>query len=435
MFSERSFRNRALTVATPILLMLTALGGPLSAAEASACTVVNRTSGDRAISDLQAAIDVAAPGDVLSIKGRCVGTFVVTQDISLVGSSTSMQDQPVLSASHAGRVLSIKGTRAVPSRVAITDLRITGGAVDHGGGGIRVFHGSLTLRGTTEVTANTARHAGGVMARYATVRLQDDAAVTMNTVQRKGGGIKVLDGRLAMADSSAVSGNTGQTAGGVWARGPILMQDAARMTHNVSANGQGGAIWTDSDVVMERDARLSHNTGSAITTTDGQVVLRQHATIAANDAPGGTGITLDEGQVTMRGHAKVVRNTTGPTGSGGGVLVFEGTFRMLDHTRLSQNSSVHGGGGLTVYGESAVAVIGGRGRINKNETVNVGGGVEVLEGVLKLRKAASITANIAGGSGGGIWIFDANIGSAEFAPCLTGTLCGNTPDDWPTCAG
>jgi hypothetical protein len=207
------------------------------------------------------------------------------------------------------------------------------------------------------------------------------------------------------------------------------------VTHNTSANGQGGAIWTDDDVLMQQRARLSRNRGTALTTTSGRVVLRGHATIAANRAPGGTGIVLDQGQVTMRDHAKVVRNTTGRTGSGGGVLVFEGTFRMRDHARLSQNSSVHGGGGLTVNGESSVAVIGGHARIANNVTVNFGGGVELLEGLLNLRKAATITANSAGVSGGGIWIFDGDTGTAKFGPGWTGTVCGNTPDDWPTCAG
>src|SRR5438128_1742211 len=73
--------------------------GSLPAGATTACMVVNERTGFPS-SDLQAAIQAAAPGDTLSVHGTCVGHFVIAKDLTLVGGAT-------LDGNHTERPLTV----------------------------------------------------------------------------------------------------------------------------------------------------------------------------------------------------------------------------------------------------------------------------------------------------------------------------------------
>src|SRR5438309_6093558 len=74
--------------------------------------------------DLQPAIDQAAAGDRIVVRGTCVGAFSVDKDLTLVGHPTPRAPTPTLQGKdHRGSVLTV----ATGATVSVERLTITGG--------------------------------------------------------------------------------------------------------------------------------------------------------------------------------------------------------------------------------------------------------------------------------------------------------------------
>lgn len=118
--------------------------------------------------------------------------------------------------------------------------------------------------------------------------------------------------------------------------------------------------------------------------------------VVANWAEDGAGGILNEGRLVLNGSSRVADNWL-LYGEGGGILN-RGTVVMNGTSRITGNSATEGGG---IYNEGTVI----------------------------LNRGATITGNSAEVGGA---LLDVT-GRVWFSPRWYGTLCGNTPDDWPTC--
>jgi predicted outer membrane repeat protein len=205
---------------------------------------------------LQAAINNADPGDLLTLRGTCVGSFTIGKDLTIEGVAGTF---PTVDGNDAGRVLQINNG----SDVELVGLTITGGMVTGGAGefgaGIRNL-GTLTVRKSkvldnhatggsegggiengfgaslsvvrTKIRNNSAEKGGAIHAAgpvtltkstlsdneavqsgggidmiLTTVTL-NDTAITGNAAGTQGGGVFNLCGTLALNGTSSVSGNT-----------------------------------------------------------------------------------------------------------------------------------------------------------------------------------------------------------------------------------
>lgn len=113
---------------------------------------------------------------------------------------------------------------------------------------------------------------------------------------------------------------------------------------------------------------------------------------------------------------------------GGGGIFNEGTVRLNRSSSVTDSYLLYGdGGGILNHG---TLILNGRSRVERNEATR-GGGI-YSDGRVVLNHRATVTANSAwdGEDGGGLLNEG---GSVWFSPRWRGTLCGNSPDDWPTC--
>lgn len=113
---------------------------------------------------------------------------------------------------------------------------------------------------------------------------------------------------------------------------------------------------------------------------------------------------------------------------GGGGIYNEGTVRLNRSSSVTDSYLLYGyGGGILNHG---TLILNGWSRVERNEATR-GGGI-YSDGRVVLNHRATVTANSAwdGEDGGGLLNEG---GSVWFSPRWRGTLCGNSPDDWPTC--
>lgn len=167
----------------------------------------------------------------------------------------------------------------------------------------------------------------------------------------------------------------------------------------------------------------STHSGGAIYNQGGTVVLTGHTRVAGNLAEDGGGGVYNEGRLVMQGRAAVADNEL-LFGYGGGILN-EGVVIMRNRATVTGNDAFPDGGGVYNAGTLVmrdVATVDGN-------TADTGGGVYSTGRVI-MGGSSSITHNTASsGAGGGIY----STGSVWFSDWWRGTVCDNSPDDWPTC--
>jgi nitrous oxidase accessory protein NosD len=258
------------------LLVFTATIAALSAGGASATHTWAAV--DCGSSNLQGAIDAAAPGSTLSITGTCQGTFVVSKSLTLKGAD----DNATLDAQGANTTLIVTGT----IRVTVKRLTITNGS-DGFGGGIDVFRATLSLVDST-VTGNEACHGGGLAAGSAIVYITG-STVSGNQGDCEGGGV-YAERSLLIVSNSTISGNaTSGNGGGLG----LYLATASLMSTSVQGNQavDGGGIYLDASAgptnLMLIGGSVSGNTasddgGGILNTPGGHVLLSAGATVSAN---------------------------------------------------------------------------------------------------------------------------------------------------------
>jgi predicted outer membrane repeat protein len=236
------------------------------------------------------------------------------------------------------------------------NAKVYGNTASGVGGGVYASYGTLTMRDNAEVSGNrvTGDYAsgGGIgTGYYTTIAMQDHAKVSGNTASgdyATGGGMYAFyHAGFTMRDNAEISGNTATgdhaSGGGLAVVGQILtMTGNTAIKNNTAAGAEsyGGGVLLKLAIYVYGD----HN---------GELWMRDSASVSGNEAQNGGGIYVDTGASTeyydggslypssrlisnilcMYDNASVHGNRA--SGNGGGVLVngtgnadYSGRFRI-----------------------------------------------------------------------------------------------------------
>ena len=223
---------------------------------------------------LQDAVDASTSFDVLQVRGVCIGSTFIGQNLFIQGKRTS-SGPAVLDGGGVGRVLLVSSGYTV----GIRGIKVRHGVGDFGGGGIwnaghlRLTNvvvrgntavsgggiwnqGRLALKGTTTVRKNKALgvgtgSGGGIMVISGVLTMYDTSSVYGNTATYKGGGIGSSGGRITMNGASSVFGNvSGADGGGLGLYSGHLTMNGSSSIHDNQAGTSGGGVSSDCSVLV-----------------------------------------------------------------------------------------------------------------------------------------------------------------------------------------
>jgi len=261
-------------------------------------------------SPLDSAIAAAPAADTLRISGTCVGTFEVTQNLTLVGHTTSGR-QAVLDARQCGTVLTVTG-----ATVHVVGIRLTGGADGFGlpcgdgsfGGGLVNTGGAVSL---SHVRIDHNRTQGGIRNLGGAVTLSD-SIVTQNSAFTAGGGIASDGGSLTIARTT-ISDNSALMGGGVWTSGTDTTFADATVTANAVID-QGGGVLAATGSLTLTNTEVSGNSagsGAGIAVFDSSLAVAGTSSVRQNAARESAGGILSSGTtVTVPGWTGTVSDNT-----------------------------------------------------------------------------------------------------------------------------
>ncbi len=160
-----------------------AAAAPAASAASTTCLVVD-TNANHSYASLQDAVNAAAAGDTLFVKGTCTGAITISKNLTIDGHSASSTKTATLNGGRHDSVLTINNSGV---NVTLNTLIITNGGALLGGGILN--GGTVTLNGST-VSNNTANGDGGGIVNDGTVTMSWTSTVHDNTaIQGEGGGI------------------------------------------------------------------------------------------------------------------------------------------------------------------------------------------------------------------------------------------------------
>ena len=461
------------------------LAGFLAAAPAQAST---RGSVPCSSAALIAAVTAAnaAGGGTINLAPRC--HYALTTAISDGDGLPPVTTRIAVNGNGA----TIDGTGAVrvfevdspDGNLSLTNVTITGGSADNGGG-IENVGGTVTLNFST-VTRNTATDAGGGIAS-ATLGTPTVAKLTLNFSRVTdnsqtagpaspnslgGGGIASILGKVTL-NVSQVSGNSamGFVGGGIASGDFIdtppsnpsstLTLNFSQVNGNTAPNAGGGGIQNLLGTVTVNLSQVNGNTslnGGGIASGNGN----------GGTPPGTSHLTLNNSQVngnTATAPVPAPGSMSGPPIAAGGIA--NGGVAVLNNTQVNNNTASHtsgggivnhgtmtlknsqvngntaAGGGLVASGGGIISAQGEPGsapttltlinsRVNFNRAGGDGGGIAngvplpgpmpLVGGALKLVNSQLI-GNTAGIGGGGIFN---NLGTVTLVNAL---IIGNHPDN------
>ncbi len=386
--------------------------GPSVGASGFGCNVSD-TATHQSFVSLQAAVDSAASGDTLKVRGTCTGATTIAKSLSIVGAPNPNWGPPTLDGAGEGPVISDDG-RAL----SLESLTITGGNGERGGGvDYENPSGSLRLLAMT-VSGNTASGlGGGIYSSAATTFAGPDAGRNSRTV---------------------VSGNTAASGGGLYVdsgSGHTLVLHGVRITGNTATGGEGGGVAVGSGVhlrtrafTLSENAASSGGGGFALTGVSALI----EGVIANNSASSGGGILSVGSQLTfciycgVREGVPVEISGNAVTGDGGGILDEAGsTITTLYPVDIHGNTAQGNGAGIA--NEASKITLSRSSTVRTNTANGNGGGIyNDPSGTVALTGSTAVTANTAA-LGGGIY----NLGTLTGLRERNGQprVYGNTPDD------
>ncbi len=450
----------------PILLALVISGLALigltlrSAAAAPGAPLTYPGSGGCSTT-LQACIDSASPGDVITIAPNTyVTTVLLNENVSLVGSGIN---NTIIKAPTGQRALRVTGA-AVTAATVISNLTVQGDVLaTENGAGILVDGGAqptlqnLTIQSGTVSAATAvggglftassltltnvtffqnvafAGHGGGLGGGPgAHVRLVD-VTFNGNGADQGGGGLyaesATIFGSTFIENSTGVLGHGGgafltstasvantdfiqnmaqETGGGLFAGGNTNLR-GGEFRSNVSLTENGGALEVGGNLLLSGTiitGNQSFDSGGAIFVTGTTTI--NNALIAQNSSTAGSGGGLRGIGIVRISNTQFISNSA--YNPGGGLRASVAVF-LTNTTFISNTSGVGGGssegGGLRA--NAAATIVGGSFIAN---TADRGGGAYV-RGNLVL-SGATFSRNTAADEGGGLKVFTATVENTAF---------------------
>ena len=267
--------------------------------------------------ELRAAIDAAAAGDTIYVKGDFAFTAAITigKNLTIIG-----VNNPVLTVNDNYRHF----TSTTPGiTLKLQNMTLTGRGTNLGGG-VYVY-GNVTLTNCTITGNTTAMMGGGVMA--SNTATLTNCTITGNTTYDRGGGVYASTATLT---NCTVTGNkaitTTSSGGGVYAS--IATLTNCTITGN-TADGSGGGVYTPG------------------------IANLTNCTITGNTAGSGGGGVLANATANIYGSI-VAGNTAGGSESnirGGGMnwantgLTNDGNYNIIGYSGVATEAAVFGSGG------------------------------------------------------------------------------------------
>ncbi len=377
-----------MSLSSPRLRLLLSLSASLCAIPAFSAPSALEV--DCAQQPLQAVIDAAEAGSVLTLTGQCDGHFTIDKDLTLRGSPA------VLAGTGAGTVLTLRSAGNAP-KVQLTDLTIR-----NGGG----------AQGAAEATLT----AGGLLLLNA---LAEPMLVELNRVT-------IADNRLP--DDEEVSG-----AGGLATQGPVaLAVREGAIVNNGIRNGNldqfivgGVLLGTEGDLVLFNtdlvgNFNLTDGGGSGGLDCAGHCIvlsgqIRENRSGQDSGGSGG-GFTVRRGGTLLMQDVRVQDNESDwdTAAAGGGVILGQAVLRHTEirDNRLSSSGDTQGAGGLLVSGgvlEMADSTLSGNRAPGVEHqgaaglTADAGARVSLLRTIFRNNQAS---VEVTGRNAGALWLAD-----------------------------
>ncbi len=373
------------------------------------CLVSNERSG-LGTRSLQAAVDAAAPGDTLVIKGTCFGSTTIAKSLTLRGRSNPAFGVPTLDGGGTGRVLFVDFFDADRRAFTLTveNLTITHGLGEdgNGGGGLLVQGGTIELRNSI-VTGNSAGVLGG-------------------------GGIQAHGGVMTLTNTTVSDNSAGDGGGGIYGGGVLTLNNST-VTGNTS-RGLGGGLDFRGGTLTIRDSMLTGNSafaGGAIFHLAGSVMVA-NSTLSANRADHGGGI-YNADNSPARHTTMLIRNTNvsgneATDGEGGGILN-RGDLTLENSTVNGNNAATNGGGVANVFGTLNITS-----SVVSGNRAHTGGGIASFFGDLTFASPPTTVGGNTATIGGGVLYVVFPVADSVTGACPT-TLGGHvlySPANNPT---
>ena len=374
-----------------------------------ACTVCDDDD-ECAFQSVQAAIDAAEPGSVISI---CAGTYqeaiVIDKDLELRGAGS---DDVTLQGTDAGPASVVVVKRSVTA--SVSGVSITGGkgTIDPGlqvlaGGGIYLEGLAFLTVSDSIVADNEAELGAGIFCSNVSRLTLNNTSVVAHTAvsgspnrQTLGGGIYARPGvDLQILENSIVAVNEADIGAGIYNQGVVAMTDSILSGNEARLDG-GGMV------------------------NDGGVVELVRALVGRNRASTrGGGIHVDGGRLDASSGTIIEENSGG---AGGGVNVSSGGKLFATDVVIRRNEAQEDGGG--VYSEGGLITL-VRTDVIDNDADERGGGIfngngPLGTGTLSLQDS-DVRENKAGDTGGGIF----SVANASVTIDANSTVRANDPDN------
>lgn len=325
---------------------------------------------------LRAAIQQANFADDADVITVPAGTYAFTlggqnEDSAATGDLDIIRNLAINGAGQSDTVVNASGLdrafHILSGVVSISNLTVTGGNSDLGGGilnqgsgaltAVTVQSGSATAGGGVanlgplamtlcNVTGNSATESGGIL-NQGDLAITD-SVVTGNTVTGTvafGGGISNVAPGILTVTACTISGNavhdtlgpTGGRGGGITNSGSITIMSSTLSGNNVDAIGQGGGIFNSANITMNNSTVSGNSSGAdgaGIYNASTGTLQTNNATVAYNTTSSGNG----GGIFNATGGTVQFENTIIGANSGGGTPDCSGSLESRDFN-LIQNIS------------------------------------------------------------------------------------------------
>lgn len=364
--------------------------------------------------------------------------------------------------------------------VNATNVTITGGASQEGGGVIQYPNTTFTMTGGA-ISNNTASFEGGALYAASGTTTLNNVAISGNTAPTAGGAITVATAATNFTmNGGTISGSTALNGGAVYNVGNATFSGTS-ITGNTAKGGStanagnGGAIFNVANLTITNNATLSGNKAAPSTATSlatgwgGSIFngptsagLAPKLTITNSTISGGS---VSGGNASVGGAIANAGNVFGTSGS-----VTPGALTATGLS-LSQNVALAGGGiynggtatvtGSSIQGNQATSTSLGYGggiyaaavpstgpqptttidstTINANTSAVIGGGVATIGGVTTtIRNGSAIDSNSSSVTAGGVYntgtltMTGSDLSSNTAAYQAGGLYNGSTSSDHPS---
>jgi hypothetical protein len=295
-------------------------------------------------SNIQDAIDAAAPGDTISLAGETfTESFTVDKSLNVEGAGS--ENTIIQAASAPGIASSRVVTITENTIVNISDITIRYGVayVGRGGGGI-INQGTVTISDST-IKSNTANYGGGITnGRLMTIT---NCIIDDNFASYWGGGLFLDNSSNNQPDETVIT-----------IQESIISNN---MTEESASDNGGGGLFSYNSTANIYNTSFINNTVNGVNDGGGGLFIsyRSIATIkdsliAGNAADKGGGIKSEfESQLTIN-NSEITNNIARQ--QGGGIYNEEVSTIDITNSSISNNTSTKEGGGLYNYDRCTVTI-------------------------------------------------------------------------------